>query len=118
VVLSKDRRKFIRYDIPLDVEFKLLDDKSEYYSGVTTNFSRSGLCFETSHNTAQLNKALDIKIRVPDSNKFTSAVGDLVWIQDLDDKYLYGIKLMVMETDAKSIVLDSAYKIWLDTMRG
>ena len=116
--MSKDRRRFIRYDIPLDVEFKMIDDASEYYSGVTINFSRSGLCFETSRNTAQLNKALDIKISVPDSNTFTSAVGDLVWIQDLDDKYLYGIKLMVMETEAKSKVLDTAYNIWLDTMRG
>ena len=116
--MSKDRRRFIRYDIPLDVEFKLLDDSAEYSSGVTTNFSRSGICFETSHNTSHLNEAFDFKIRVPDSDKFTSAVGDLVWKQDLDDKYLYGVKLIAMETDAKSMILENAYNIWLDRMRG
>ena len=116
--MSKDRRRFIRYDIPLDVEFKLLNDTSEYASGVTTNFSRSGFCFETTYNTAQLNKAFDLKIRVPDSDTLTSAVGDLVWKQDLDDKYLYGVKLMAMEKDAKSMILENAYNIWLDKMRG
>ncbi len=116
--MSKERRRFIRYDIPLDIEFKLLDDTSEYSSGVTTNFSRSGICFETSHNTAHLNEVFNFKIRVPDSDEFTSAVGDLVWKQDLDNKYLYGAKLMSMETDAKSVILENAYNIWLDKMRG
>ncbi len=116
--MSKDRRKFIRYDIPLDVEFKLREDTSDYSSGVTTNFSRSGLCFETNHKTDELNKVYDLKIRIPESDKFTSALGDLVWKQELEDTYLYGIKLMAMETDAKSIILENAYNIWLDKMRG
>jgi hypothetical protein len=116
--LSKDRRRFIRYDIPLDIEFKLIDDTSEYASGVTTNFSRSGICFETSHNTDHLNKAFDLRIGIPDSDNFSSAVGDIVWKQDLDDKFLYGIKLLAMETDAKSTILENAYNIWLDKMRG
>ena len=116
--MSKERRRFIRYDIPLDIEFKLRNNTSEYSSGITTNFSRSGICFETSHNTAHLNEAFDLQIRVPDSDKFTYAVGDLVWKQDLDNKYLYGVKLMAMETDAKSMILENAYNIWLDKMRG
>ena len=116
--MSKDRRRFIRYDIPLDVEFKLHNDTSEYASGVTTNFSRSGFCFETSHNTAHLNEAFDLKIRVPVSDKLTSAVGDIVWKQNLESSFLYGVKLMAMETDAKSMILENAYNIWLDKMRG
>jgi len=115
--VSKDRRRYIRYDIPLDVELKSHDDTSEYFKGITTNFSRSGLCIESSHKTTLLNEPFDLKIRVPDSYRFTSAVGDLVWKEELEDKYLYGIKLMSMETDAKSKILESAYNIWLDSMR-
>ncbi len=116
--MSKERRKFIRYDIPLDVGFKLLDNTSEYTNGVITNFSRSGLCFETDHSTDHMNKAFDLQIKVPDSDRFTSAVGDIVWKQELDQGYLYGVRLMVMDTDDKSIILESAYNIWLNKMRG
>jgi len=115
--VSDDRRKFIRYDIPLDLEFKTFDNSSGYSSGITTNFSRSGLCFISSDDTPKLREVIDLKLKLPMSDHYTSAVGDIVWKEALENKCLYGVKLMVMDAEAKGVILDTAYNRWLDTMR-
>lgn len=115
--MNEDRRKFIRYDIPLDVEFRTFDTSAEYSSGITTNFSRSGLCFTSSDISPKLREVIDLKVKLPMSDLFTSAVGDIVWKEESGDKCFYGIKLMVMDADAKGAILDNAYNRWLDKMR-
>lgn len=115
--MSEDRRQYIRYDIPLDVEFKTFDNSFGYSSGTTTNVSRSGLCFASQDISPKLKEVIDLRIKLPTSKQFTSAVGDIVWKEELEDKCLYGIKLMVMDAEAKNTILDTAYNRWLDKMR-
>ena len=112
-----DRRKFIRYDIPLEVEFKTIDSVSDYFLGITNNFSRSGLCFISNSKASQLRDAIDLRIKLPDSNRNISVLGDIVWKNEMEDKGMYGIKLMAMEAEAKSIILENAYNRWIDKMR-
>ncbi len=115
--MQDDRRKYIRYDIPLEVEFKPLENASEFLSGLTLNFSRSGICFSSSFKAPRLNEVLDLRVKRPDEDTFVSAIGDLVWKEESSKECFYGVNLMSMEAEAKSIILETAYNRWLDLMR-
>lgn len=112
-----ERRKFIRFDVPLDMEFKPLKDRSEYLPGITINFSREGFCFETESRDLRMNEVLELKVKLPNKDMFTPVVGEIVWKKQLKDKYLAGIQLEDMDKEAKSEILDHAYNIWLEKTR-
>ncbi len=112
-----DRRKYIRYDMPLDVKFRKMDDSSEYTSGVLKNVSRSGLCFASKDKSLQLREVLDLQVKIPNEDTFVSAIGDIMWKQDLENEVLFGLSLMAMDAEAKSVILDGAYDKWLNEMR-
>ncbi len=45
--MVQEKRKYKRVDIPLDVKINAIKEKDVYCSGITKNFSRSGLCLES-----------------------------------------------------------------------
>ncbi len=112
-----DRRKYIRYDIPLEVKFRKMDDSSEYTSGSVVNVSRSGLCFTSNDLTLGLRDVLDLQVKLPNEDTFIPAIGDIMWKQDQENEALFGLSLMSMDAEAKSVILDTAYDKWLNKMR-
>jgi c-di-GMP-binding flagellar brake protein YcgR len=114
--MQDDRRQFMRFDIPLDVEFKRQED-SVYSAGVTINFSRAGLCLESSDTAPSERAIIDLKVKLPADDSVVQALGDVMWKRPLNDKCLYGVKLMSMDRAAKSLILDTAFDIWTEKMR-
>jgi c-di-GMP-binding flagellar brake protein YcgR len=113
--MSIERRKFIRFEIPLDVIFKPSDNSSSYSSGITKNFSRSGCCIESGSTDLSLSDNMDLQVKHPCKDFFVPASGNIVWKQQLgDDKWLLGLDILDMDKEAKSEILDSAYDIWLE----
>ena len=112
-----ERRKFMRFDIPLNVEFKQSTATSDYCSGTTINFSRHGFCFES--DAPPLEKASDVELRVqvPGKEVFVPVTGHIVWTQTLNNKFLAGVQIRDMNREAKSDILEYCYDTWLDTVR-
>ena len=116
--MQKDRRKFMRFDIPLDMEFKPSINTDTHSKGTTVNFSRSGLCFETKEDDFNLSDLMELKVNLPKTDDYISIVGDLAWKTKLDDsKCLVGIKFREIDSEAKNHILDHAYEAWLLNFR-
>lgn len=113
----EDRRKYIRYDIPLEIKLRVMDDPSEYSQGIIRNVSRSGLCFASKNMAPELREVLELQVKLPDEDLFVSAIGDIRWKQHLENEALFGVNLMAMDAKAKSVILDTAYNRWLNNMR-
>ncbi len=114
-----DRRKFLRFDIPLHVKFKPSKDKLEkYVLGLTINFSRQGFCFEAPDIALEPTETLELKVMLPRENAFVPVVGDIVWKKQVDSKFMVGIKLIAMNKEAKWEILDYAYNTWMSKAQG
>lgn len=116
--MYEDRRKFMRFDIPLDVQFKPSIDTGSLSKGTTVNFSRSGLCFEANSLDYKLNDLMKIKIKLPKKDDYISVTGDIAWKEELgDSRFLAGIIFKEIDSEAKSHILDHAYNAWLLNFR-
>ncbi len=113
-----ERRSFKRFDIPLDVEFKISNSSEKYLMGKTVNFSRTGLCLESNAIAPDIKEVTELKIKLPEQDLYTTAVCDVAWQKRVDDKFMMGIKLMAMDKEAKNEILQYAYDLWLKKMRG
>jgi hypothetical protein len=112
--MSIERRKFIRFEVPLDVTFKHADS-AHYSSGITKNFSRYGCCIESVRTDLLLNDNLELQVKHPHKDILVPVSGIIVWKQQLsDDKCLLGVDILDMNKEAKSEILDFAYDIWLE----
>ena len=114
--MNEERRIFNRFDIPLDVKFNISKGETDY-TGITKNFSRSGLCLESRDAIPVSGDVIDLNIKHPSEDTYVSAVGDVVWQRKDDDTYLMGVRLLAMDKEAKTDILNYAYEDWLAAMR-
>lgn len=112
-----ERRRYMRFDIPLDLKFRTSRQQSSFIEGHIRNFSRHGFCFETSSAVPDLHETMDFEIGLPDGTRFASATGDIVWRHSENEKYLAGIKIREMDKAAKSEILDYGYDRWIENIR-
>ncbi|KPK02615.1 MAG: hypothetical protein AMK71_01640 [Nitrospira bacterium SG8_35_4] len=112
-----ERRKFMRFDIPLNVEFKQSEATPYYCSGTTINFSRHGFCFESDGPPLQKASNVELRVQVPGKEVFVPVIGNIVWTQALNNRFLAGVQIRDMNREAKSDILEYCYDTWLDTVR-
>lgn len=115
--MERERRKFMRFNIPLAVEFKSAADRSGSSTGTTINFSRSGLCFEASSLNYDQNDLMELQVKMPMQDSFISVTGDLTWIKKSGSGCLAGLSFRQIDSEAKNDILDHAYEAWLSDMR-
>ncbi len=115
--MMHERRKFIRFNVPLDLEFRQLENTVDYYPGKTTNFSREGFCFETTDPQIRLNQILEVNIKHPLNQSVVPAQGEIVWLEQAKDKRYAGVLLTEIDKAVKSEILDYAYDIWLEDIQ-
>ena len=116
--MYEDKRKFMRFDIPLDVQFKPSIDAVSLSTGTTVNFSRSGLCFEARELDYNLNDIMEIKVKLPKKDDYISVTGDIAWMDKISDsRCLAGIIFRDIDSEAKNHILDHAYDSWLLNLR-
>lgn len=112
--MSIERRKFIRFEIPLDVIFKP-SNEAPYSTGIIKNFSRYGCCIESKGTVLDLMENMELQVKHPSKDILVSASGNIVWKRQLgNDKWLLGVDIIDMDKEAKSEILDFAYDIWLE----
>jgi len=113
--MSIERRKFIRFEVPLDVTLKNSDNSTHYSFGTIKNFSRYGCCIESARTDLSLNDNLELQVKHPHKDILVPASGIIVWKHQLgDDKCLLGVDIRDMNKEAKSEIMDFAYDIWLE----
>jgi hypothetical protein len=115
--MPDERRDFNRFDVSLDVSFKPTKGSDEYFAGVTKNFSRKGLCFESESFDLELNSPMELKVKLPDQDTFVPVMGKVAWKRPVEDKYLVGIEVKEIDMEAKSRILNHAYDIWVEKNR-
>jgi len=104
----------MRFDIPLDIEFKTSIDTNSHYKGMTVNFSRTGLCFETNEHDCTMSNLMELKVKMPEKDDYISVTGDLAWKAKADDAgCIVGISFTKIDNEAKSEILNHAYDAWL-----
>jgi c-di-GMP-binding flagellar brake protein YcgR len=112
-----ERRKFMRFDIPLNIEFRQAAAASNYYSGTTINFSRHGFCFESDGPVLQPFSAVELRVQIPGKEIFVPITAHIVWTQNIDNRFMAGVLIREMNREAKSDILEYCYDTWLETVR-
>jgi c-di-GMP-binding flagellar brake protein YcgR len=112
-----DRRKFLRFDLPIDVEAKSTNIAGDYAIGVCNDFSREGMSLVSGDFNFDPNTSLELKLQLPTQEKYITASGDVVWKKKIDDKWRAGLKITNIDKANKGDLLDYAYDKWLAKMR-
>ncbi|MBI4682301.1 MAG: PilZ domain-containing protein [Nitrospirae bacterium] len=115
--MLSERRKFNRFDISLDVAFKDPKKSRAHFTGVTKNFSRSGLCFESDTAGLALNSLMELEVKLPDQDTFVPVSGNVAWKAQVKDKCWVGIEFSEINKEDKSRILDYAYDLWVEENR-
>ncbi|MBI5664948.1 MAG: PilZ domain-containing protein [Nitrospirae bacterium] len=115
--MVSDRRKFMRFDVSLDVAFRASKNAGDYVSGVTKNFSRSGLCFESPAVDLALMSPIELEIKLPYNDTLIPVAGNVAWKEQLEDNCLIGLEFTEINKEAKSQILDYAYDRWVERNR-
>ncbi len=115
--MESERRKFMRFDVSLEVAFKASKNAGEDISGITKNFSRSGLCFESPAVGLAKKASMELELKLPYNDSFIPVSGNVAWKEQYEDKCLIGIEFTEINKEAKSQILDYAYDRWVEKNR-
>jgi c-di-GMP-binding flagellar brake protein YcgR len=115
--MVSERRKFMRFDVSLEVAVKASENAGDYFRGVTMNFSRSGLCFESPPVSFALNAPMELELKLPDNDTFIPVSGNIAWKEQFEDKCLIGLEFTEINKEAKIQILDYAYDRWVEKNR-
>ncbi len=114
--MSEDRRKFLRFNIALSVEFKPLEAAGSYVSGMVKDFSREGLSFISQYLNDAPKGTLELRVQHPRKDSFVPILGDVVWNKRNGDEDIAGIKFKVINAESKGEILNNAYDIWVEEL--
>lgn len=110
--MNDNRRQFVRFDMPMGVEFHVQGETSNYF-GVIKDFSREGLSLVAHNISFGQNSALELKLQLPDSHESVNALGDVVWAQEINGQWNVGVKLREIDRGIKMDILSRAYDSWI-----
>ncbi len=111
-----ERRKFLRFDVPLGVEFNT-SRPERYLLGVTINFSRGGLCIELQKCDLAIHDTMTLKVQRPQTDAYVAILGKIVWKKAIKNRCWFGLEIQDMDKEAKSEILDYAYEHWVEENR-
>ena len=115
--MISERRKFKRFDVSLDVAFKTANGSQAYFTGMTKNISRSGLCFESRTFAPALEECMELKVKLPGLDTYAFITGTIAWKEQLKDACWVGIEFRDIDKAAKVQILEYAYDLWVEKNR-
>ena len=105
-----ERRKYLRFSAPLDVEYKTLALNPIFGKALVKDLSREGLRFGIKQNVP-VGTPVQIALSVPGDNLPVFATGKVAWADGLDA----GIKLTKISRTDRARMLEYVYSEWLKT---
>jgi len=115
--VSKERRKFKRFDAFMNVQFRSQEAKADEISGLSKDLSREGIKVSTDCQL-QEGSLVDLEIRLPDETRPIHTTGKVVWSRPgsgEDTGFDSGVCFLLIDPIDKFRILDYAYNYWLET---
>ncbi len=110
-MLTEERRKNPRFKCLKPADFSIQSDSHENI-GVLRNISREGLAFESS-SLLKEDQQYYFEIRGRDIEKNIPVEVHIVWVSNVsNERYLYGTRIVNMDSSAKIDLLDTLYEDW------
>lgn len=103
-----ERRRTPRYDVFLDGEYGISQGAARC---VIKDFSRSGACVVSP--TCEDNSPLALKVRLPDIPDAIDMFGQIMWKQQVGDKWHIGFRIQHMDSGAKADILEYGFNQWV-----
>jgi hypothetical protein len=110
--MSDERRKFIRFNVPLKAEVNLETRVDVLKEGLTWDFSREGLRLILKDVDIVNGTRVQLKIFVPSKNKPVAAKARVVWTKSGSAQWEIGMVLEDITPQDKTVVLDHVYEEW------
>ena len=105
-----ERRKYLRFNTPLDVEYKTLALNPIFGKALVKDLSREGMRFGLKQSVP-IGTSVQIALNVPGDNLPVFATGKVAWADGLDA----GVKLTKISRTDRVRMLEYVYKEWLKT---
>ncbi|MGB8951652.1 MAG: PilZ domain-containing protein [Candidatus Aminicenantales bacterium] len=114
--MREDKRKFRRFECLFPVEIvKVEGKKGVAREAKIDNISREGfklvLSFDFSSGTD-----IELKIPIPGKRASTLVSGEVVWSQQMNNKWEIGVRIREMDKAAKNELLDLSFTEWREKM--
>ena len=103
-----ERRKHLRFNTPLNLEYRTLTLNPIFGKTLAKDLSREGIRFGLREKIAVGTK-LEICMNVPGDNLPVFATGKIAWADGLEA----GVKLTKISSEDRGRVLEYVYKEWL-----
>jgi hypothetical protein len=108
----EDRRKFFRFDAPLNVKYASDIEDAEGWSK-TKNVSREGVSFAADKKLGT-NQMLKMQFDIPGDNFPVFAQGTVVWVaKNKRNIFDVGVRLEAITRADRGRILEYAYQQWL-----
>ncbi len=107
---AADRRKYLRFDTPLDLEFKTLTLNPIFGKALAKDLSRDGVRFGIQQTIAS-GTPVELCMTVPGDNLPVFATGRVAWADGLEA----GVRLTKISQRDRTRVLEYVYREWLKT---
>ena len=98
----EEKRKFVRIDWPVVVQYKVLEEPSTQDQIVGMNISEGGVCFTGYERLTKWTK-LNMQIQVPFDSMPIFAKGKVVWIKKIGEEHskTFDVGVIFSEIDPK-----------------
>src|SRR3989338_11486187 len=98
----------MRFNTPMDVEYKSLTHNPILGKALAKDVSREGLCVETKHKLP-IGTTLELSLSVPGDNLPVFATGKVAWTDGIEA----GLRLTKISPKDRARVLEHVYQDWL-----
>ena len=105
-----ERRRFMRFEAPLELEYRTLTLNPIFGKALAKDLSREGLRLDAKHKIAS-GTLIEICMNVPGDNLPVFAAGKVAWADGFDA----GVRLTKISHLDRTRVLEYVYKEWLKT---
>jgi hypothetical protein len=112
-----DKRKFMRFDMPLNVQMGNTADAANSLCATTKDFSREGLSVYAHNFNYEPNDTLQLKMEVPLRQDMAELVGQVMWKKQVEGGWHAGLKFCQINKETKMDILEFAYDEWLNKLR-
>src|SRR3989338_2018150 len=103
-----ERRRYIRFNTPLDIEYRTLTLNPIFGKALAKDLSREGIRFNLKQPVT-IGTTLEISLNVPGDNLPVFATGKIAWADGLQA----GLKLTKIKPNDRTRVLEYVYQEWL-----
>ena len=104
----KERRRFMRFDLPLDLEYRTLTLNPIFGKALAKDLSKEGIRLNLKQ-TVPMGTPVEICLNVPGDNLPVFATGKVAWADGLEA----GIRFTKIDQHDRARVLEYVYSEWL-----